>query len=200
MKAPVVNINGVANNTIYTVGSVPTPSCTTVDSLSGPDGCSGVLTGGSQNGIGTYKYTATGRDKAGNTATSSATFQVQYVFSGFMQPINDTAHQTGLATSIFKAGSTVPVKFKLTNSNGALVTPNSAPKWVTPVRGAPLAAAVDENAYGGVSTTGDTYRTGDPDAQYIYNWSTKGLAAGYYYRVGVQLDDGTTYTVNIGLR
>jgi hypothetical protein len=34
----------------------------------------------------------------------------------------------------------------------------------------------------------------------MYNWSTKNLPAGYYYRIGVRLDDGTTYTVNVGLR
>ena len=39
-----------------------------------------------------------------------------------------------------------------------------------------------------------------PGGQYIYNWSTKGLAAGFYYRIGVRLDDGATYTVNIGLK
>src|SRR5262249_37451832 len=112
VAAPTVNINGVTNGGVYPVGAVPTPSCATVDILSGPDGCSGVVTGGLQNGIGTYTFKATGRDVAGNTTIASATFQVDYVFSGFLQPINDTAHQTGLTTSIFKAGSTVPVKFK----------------------------------------------------------------------------------------
>ena len=28
----------------------------------------------------------------------------------------------------------------------------------------------------------------------------QGLAAGFYYRIGVKLDDGQTYYVNIGLR
>jgi hypothetical protein len=36
--------------------------------------------------------------------------------------------------------------------------------------------------------------------QYIYNWSTKGSTSGFYYRIGVKLDDGQTYYVNIGLR
>ena len=35
---------------------------------------------------------------------------------------------------------------------------------------------------------------------YQYNWSTKGLQAGYYYRIGAKLDDGTTEYVYIGLR
>jgi hypothetical protein len=130
----------------------------------------------------------------------SATFSVAYVFSGFLQPINDTAHQTGAATSVFKAGSTVPVKFELRRANGSVAVPNALPQWLTPVRGASLNAAVDESLYSAPSTAGDQYRVGDASGQYIYNWSTKGLAAGFYYRIGVRLDDGTTYAVNIGLK
>ncbi len=38
------------------------------------------------------------------------------------------------------------------------------------------------------------------NGQYQYNWSTKGLKAGYYYRIGAKLDDGTTAYVYIGLK
>ena len=34
-----------------------------------------------------------------------------------------------------------------------------------------------------------------------FDWSTKGLAAGYLYKVGVKLDeDRTTHQVTVGLR
>ena len=46
-----------------------------------------------------------------------------YRFDGFLQPINDTAHQVGTSTSIFKAGSTVPVKLVLKDAAGNLVQP-----------------------------------------------------------------------------
>ena len=118
------------------------------------------------------------------------------VLLGF--PVDDTAHQVGAQTSIFKAGSTVPVKFELRRADGSAAQPSSAPQWLTPVKGASLSAAVDESLYTAVATSGDTYRS--DTGQYIYNWSTKGLPSGYYYRIGVRLDDGTTYTVNIGLR
>ena len=36
--------------------------------------------------------------------------------------------------------------------------------------------------------------------QYHYNWSTKGFAAGYFWRIGVMLNDGQTYFVYIGLK
>jgi hypothetical protein len=198
LVAPTIAVSGLADGATYEVGAEPAPSCAAVDSLSGPNGCSGVVAGGSANGVGPYTYTATGQDVAGNATTRVVSYRVVYDFSGFLQPINDTAHQVGVATSIFKANSTVPVKFELRRANGTTVSPNSAPQWLKPVRGSSLAAAVDESAYSAPATSGDVYRVAG--SQYIYNWSTNGIQAGYYYRIGVRLDDGTTYTVNIGLR
>ena len=195
---PTVGISGVADGASYQLGAVPSPSCSTADTLSGPAGCTGLNAGGTVNGVGTYTYTATGRDVAGNATTRMVTYRVIYAFGGFLQPINDTAHQVGLDTSIFKAGSTVPVKFEIRRANGTTVAPNAAPQWLTPAKGSALTAAVDESAYSAPATSGDTYR--EAGSQYIYNWSTKGLPAGFYYRIGVRLDDGNTYTVNIGLR
>ena len=36
--------------------------------------------------------------------------------------------------------------------------------------------------------------------QYQYNWKTRGFASGFYWRIGVALDDGQTYFVYIGLK
>ena len=36
--------------------------------------------------------------------------------------------------------------------------------------------------------------------QYHYNWSTKGVAGSFYYKIGVKLDDGQTYYMYISLR
>jgi len=177
---------------------VPSPTCTTTDATSGvatPATASiPVLTG-----VGTYTVTCGGAsDLAGNAGSSSATLRSIYRYDGFLQPINDTAHQVALSTSVFKAGSTVPVKFQLTRSDGTVITPTSAPIWLTPVRGSATAASVDESVYSDTATAGGVYRF--DGQQWIYNWSTKGLASGFYYRIGVKLDDGQTYYVNIGLR
>jgi hypothetical protein len=48
--------------------------------------------------------------------------------------------------------------------------------------------------------SGSTIRYDAGDQQYVHPWSTKGLAAGYYYRLGVRLDDGQSYFVDVGLR
>jgi hypothetical protein len=88
--------------------------------------------------VGTFNWTATATDTAGNKGTQSGTYKVVYKFSGFLQPINDTAHQTGLTTSVFKAGSTIPVKFQLKNAAGTAVQSATAPVWLTPVLGAKM--------------------------------------------------------------
>jgi len=130
--------------------------------------------------------------------SSSISYRVIYRWDGFLQPINDTAHQVGASTSIFKGGSTVPTKLQLRKADGSVVQANTPPKWLVPAKGNSTAAAVDESVYGDAATSGTTYSW--DGQQYQYNWSTKGLAPGYYWRIGVVLDDGQTYDVNIGLR
>jgi hypothetical protein len=189
-----VNVQGQT----YTVGGVPSATCTATDNVSGLASCTVKVTGGNANGVGSFAYTATATDKAGNTSTVSGTFSVVYRFGGFLQPINDTAHDIGSSTSIFKAGSTVPVKFQLLRKDGTVVQAASAPEWLTPVKGSSTSAPVDESAYAASPDSGTTYRYDTTAQQYIYNW--KSGSGGNYWRIGVRLDDGQTYFVNIGLR
>ena len=74
----------------FLLGAEPTLSCSATDELSGLDGpCSTELVGGNANGVGTFTYTATARDKAGNAATATFQYRVIYRVDGFAQPIND---------------------------------------------------------------------------------------------------------------
>ena len=64
-----------------------------------------------------------------------------------------------------------------------------APQWLAPEKGAATSATVNEAVWTDPATSGTTFeRTGD---QWHYNWKTKGVAAGFTYRIGVRLDDGT---------
>ena len=76
----------------------------------------------------------------------------------------------------------------------------TAPQWIVPVRGGSMRAPVDESLYGDSATSGGTYRWDATAQQYIYDWGTAKSGAGSYWRIGVRLDDGQTYFVNIGLR
>ena len=199
--APDVKVTGTTNGAQFTLGAVPTAGCDTTDSLSGVDtNATATTTGGQPSGVGSYTVSCGGgKDKAGNAASAvTATYTVIYRWDGFLQPINDTAHQVGLATSIFKGGSTVPVKFQLKRADGTVVQAAAAPLWITPLKGAKVSDAVDESIYSDPITTGTTYRW-DGD-KYIYNWGTDKSQTGYYWRVGVKFDDSQTYYVNLGLR
>jgi hypothetical protein len=205
---PSVSVGGLVNPTgtkAWPLGTKPTPTCVAQDTTSGVDTCSVVsVTGGSTNGVGTYTVTARATDKAGNVNAATATYTVvYYVPQGvafFLQPVNDTGHMQTLNTSIFKAGSTIPLKFQLTSASGSVVQPNTAPVFLTPVRGSATSAALNEGAYSTSSSSGSSFRYDATAQQWIYNWQTPSAGAGYYYRVGVLLDDGTTQFVNIGLR
>jgi hypothetical protein len=191
----ITNVN-VANG-FYTLGAVPTPSCTATDSFSGLESCKVTVTGGT-NGVGTFTATATATDKAGNIATRTNTYRVIYRFDGFLQPINDTAHQVDTSTSVFKGGSTVPVKVQLKRADGTVLQPTTAPVWLTPVKGSSMSLPVGESVYSASADSGSTYRYDAAAQQFIYNWKTG--TGGNYWRIGVKFDDGQTYYVDIGLR
>ena len=111
------------------------------------------------------------------------TLTVQYRWDGFLQPIKDTAHQVGQSASIFKGGSTIPVKFQLKDVNGRPVQASTAPLW--------YADSVASSA---------PYKWDSTAQQYVYNWSTKGLKTGYWYKISAQLDDGNIYYATVGLK
>jgi uncharacterized protein YjbJ (UPF0337 family) len=199
-EAPAISTLSLKDGGIYTLGAVPAASCAAADGVSGIASCSVRTSGGLASGVGGFVFTATATDKAGNTVTRTGTYRVVYRFDGFLQPINDTAHQVDTNVSIFKAASTIPAKFQLKKSDGAIVQPTSLPQWVAPAKGSPTTAPVDESAYSDQPSSSGSYRWDSTAQQYIYNWGTSGGQKGFYWRLGVQLDDGQTYTVNIGLR
>ncbi|WP_164990534.1 OmpL47-type beta-barrel domain-containing protein [Agromyces albus] len=195
-EAPTITAVNVAGG-LYVLGAVPGATCAASDGFSGLAGsCVVTISGGTANGVGAFTYTARATDAAGNTGTTTGSYRVIYRFDGFLQPINDTAHQVGTSTSVFKGASTIPVKFQLKNASGTLVQANAAPVWLTPAKGASMSLPVDESLYAATADSGSTYRV--EGSQYGYNWKTP--SGGHYHRIGVTLDDGQTYYVNIGLR
>ncbi len=184
-------ISGFVNGeTLATSGVTGTASCST--------------TASSASGVGSYPIncsqgTLASTNYAFNFASGS--LNVVYGFKGFLQPINDTGHATCGATcpmSVFKAGSVVPVRFQLFDANNHVVKAGSLPVWVTPVKVGPNSQPVNECVSSEKASTGSTFRL--DDSTYFYNWSTKGFAAGYVYKISAMLDDGTVQSVYVGLK
>src|SRR5262249_3648985 len=120
--APVVSVLGVTNGATYTLGAVPAASCSTTDSgfgVAAPATLS--VTGGTANGVGHFIATCSnGQDNAGNVpAPVSAGYDVGYVFTGFFSPVAVTG-------KTFKAGSSIPLKWRLQDAQQSYITSFSA--------------------------------------------------------------------------
>lgn len=117
---------------------------------------------------------------------------MQDLFIGFLQPIN------GDGSSIFKLGSTVPIKFQLTNCNEAAITTAVGTLTVFKITDV-VSGTVEEvtvDTLGG-SNTDNTFRFSSPN--YIYNLNTKPYSQGTF-RLQANLDDGTVHTADISLK
>ena len=190
--APVITITGVADGSTYVAGGAPQGNFTAEDALSGIATSSGILTGGNSNGVGGVIYTATATDLAGNSTTRTANLSVTYNFIGFLQPINNDG------SSVFKLGSTLPIKYQVTDCNGAAVAAAVGTlavfKVTDAVTGTTEEMDVDSS---GNANTDNIFRYADTN--YIYNLSTKPYTNGTY-RIQATLDDGTVHTVNISTK
>jgi uncharacterized delta-60 repeat protein len=107
---------------------------------------------------------------------------VQYRFGGYLPPLH--------ANMSYTAGKTIPIKFQLTDYNGASITSLGAVTSLQVLNGS------GTDVLAGAGKTGLRY---DPTAnQFVYNWQTKGLANGTY-TVLLALADGTTDSLTLTL-
>ena len=137
---------------------------------------------------GTTTVTVTATDKAGNKSTKSFNVVVTFKDSGFLQPIN----QDG--SSVFKLGSTIPVKVKITPTVADAAIRLYYAKVSSNVVGTDVEAVSTSAA-----DTGNLLRYDATADQYIFNLSTKALDAGTW-QLKLDFGDGVLRTVNISLR
>lgn len=145
---------------------------------------------GSTFALGSTTVTCTATDEAGNTGTQTFTVSVTAAWSGVLQPVNADG------SSIFKLGSTVPVKFLLTGASAGIS--NLPARLYLQRLGAGAPGGVLEAISTSNATTGNLFRN-DGTSQYIFNLATKTLSAGTY-QLRIDLGDGVLRTVNISLR
>lgn len=121
-----------------------------------------------------------------NSATTSVSLVVNpYVSSGFLSPIS--------INRAFKLGSSVPIKWQLSDASGNAVTSLAAitTLMVTGPGGTTLLYP------GNSSSSGATVLRHD-GSQFIYNWQTKGFVVGNY-TITALLADGGSVTQTIML-
>jgi hypothetical protein len=135
------------------------------------------------NGTYTASVTVTDDDAGTDTESAAAGFATKNTPSAIMQPINAAGTR-----SVFKLGSTIPVKITVTGCDGLTVSNLTPTVTLYKLDGVPNPGDL-ETATATVATNGLNMRWSD--TQYIYNLSTKlsqqygtALAAGSY-RVAV---------------
>ena len=142
--------------------------------------------------LGTTTVNSSSTDAHNNTASGSFTVTASYRWSCFLPPINNDG------SSIFKSGSTVPVKFRLPLSSGGFISDATAKITYAKVSNNIVGDEV-EAVSTAAATTGSLFRY-DPAGQlYIFNLGTKGMQPGTY-QIKVALGDCVPHTVLISLK
>ncbi|MDQ3337944.1 MAG: HYR domain-containing protein [Myxococcota bacterium] len=180
--------------------SVPAAGATTIvtwalptalDQIDGVRPVTCVPSAGSAFATGETMVTCSAADANGNVSSSKFTVDVvpAYSWSGVLQPVNADG------SSIFKQGSTIPVKFKLTGWSAGIT---DLVATITLVKLSPNPnGSVVEPISTSQADTGNTFRY--EGGQYVYNLSTKNLTAGTY-RISLDLGDYIQRTVDISLK
>jgi hypothetical protein len=156
------------------------------------EGATEIGTGATLNATlsaGSHTLTVTATDPYGASTSDTVVVSVQYSGTFFLQPINNDG------SSIFKQGSTVPVKFSLDGvSAGVNVTAYLYfAKITNSIVGTEMEAVSTSQA-----DTGNQFRSGG-GSQWIFNLNTKNLTAGTY-QIRADLGDGALHTVIISLK
>ncbi len=152
--------------------------------------------------VGPRSFAVNATDNVGNASSAPSTYAIQYASGGtcdgaaghqILQPINADG------TSVFKAGQTVPAKFRVCDANGKSVGTSdvvSSFRLVQIING--TVSDVDEAVD---STTPDsTFRWSASDQQWIFNINTKSLSAGKTHVYLITLKDGSTIQFQFGLK
>jgi hypothetical protein len=108
-----------------------------------------------------------------------------------LQPVNADG------SSIFKLGSTVPVKFALLGESAGIEDLTAKLTYAKIDDG--IDGSVVEAPSTAAPTSGNLFRYDAQSGKYVFNWSTKGLASGTY-RLEIDLGDTVPREVIVSLK
>lgn len=182
----VLNSNTTVQFTSTDASGISTVSAT----LNGTAVSNGQVIKLTKPGINTLEVTA--MDNEGNTSTVASTFKVLYATDGFLSPIK--LDNTG----VYNQGRTLPVKFKLYDTNGSVIPSVSAKIYV---------AKITDNIIGtdeiplssSQADTGNLFRYDSSGNMYIFNLSTDSMSLGTW-QIRAVLDSGQEIKVNVSIR
>jgi|GEM_PF-4902972 len=192
---PQITINTPANGGVYPLNQTLIADWSATDSLSGIASATGTFPNGAAIDtatVGTKAFVVVATDNADNTITQTAPYTIIYNFLGILPPIREDG------SSIFKMGSTIPVKFRIADANGNYVSTATANLTYQKITDEVL-GTVEEAVSTSAANEGNIFRYDSSDNLYIFNLGTEGMDTGTY-QLNINLDDGTVRTVLISLR
>ena len=195
LTGPTVAIGDVTDGGTYPPDALPSPTCTAADGLSGLAGpCTGTTTP-PVGGTDTWTYTATATDRAGNTTTETATWTTGTVwpFDGFLTPVvNDPE------VVVAKAGSAIPVKFRLGGDRGMGVIADGWPQSARIACTGDPGDEVDLTETATPGSSGLSYSAGSQTYQYV--WKTNKAWSETCRRFILRLADGSEHRFTVRFR
>ena len=170
-------------------GAVASYRPTASDAVDGTVTATCAPVSGSMFALGTTQVSCTASDKAGNTSGAQVfNVRVTMPWSGVLAPLNSDG------SSLYKIGSTIPVKFQLTGTSSG-ITNLAAKLYYAKFANTALGTQL-EAVSTAAADTGNVFRYDSTAKQYIFNLSTKGFTTGTY-QLSIDLGDGIPHTVNI---
>jgi hypothetical protein len=161
---------------------------------------------GSSFGVGPTTVNCSATDTHNNAANGSfrVTVSAVYAIAAFGQPLNDPMNPM----SVFKGGSTVPVKFQLTDQGGHPIDDADASAIAAACQAkiglqhlSSSSGPVDETVNSTTANSGSCFRYDATSHTFIFNLGTKGLSTGTSkITATVTGSFAATHSVQVGLR
>jgi hypothetical protein len=168
---PDITITTPADGATYLVNEQVAADYECTDDYDPSPTCIGTVPDGSSidtASVGSKTFTVNSQDYAGNVSALSSTYSIAYGFEGFFSPVDNDA------VNVAKAGSTVPLKFRVIDANGVPITD---------LAGVTVTATSLVCALGDTEDQLEEYAAGGSglqnlgDGYYQFNWKTpKGYA------------------------
>lgn len=204
--APTINITTPQKDQSLILNQQVIANFQCLDESSGVDKCIGSTDSGENldtSLVGNKSFRVFSEDKAGNSVDDINNFKIQYLSSGLclnqaghtvLQPINTDG------TSVFKQGSTIPIKFRVCDGSGVSIGTTGIVNELSLIKvvSGTLVSAINEPV---LSTTPESnFRWDSTNQQWIFNMSTKNLSAGKTYFYKIWLNDETSIEFSFGLK
>jgi hypothetical protein len=197
-SAPQITVSAPAEGAAYKLNQAVAASYSCSDQGSGVATCIGAVPVGTPidtASVGAKTFAISAADAAGNVATESSGYLVQYSLAAFQQPIDNPPIVNTVA-----AGRTLPVKWQLSDADGTYLSDLASFKSLSSVAvqcdtGAPVDDVEEVVAAGGT-----LFRYDATTSQFIYNWATSSSWKGKCRRLALEVLDGQKREANFKFR